>query len=90
MYADRASFPLPDVIVTDLSMRADSGIKLVEWVRAQALPVRDTPVIVLTGSVRPPELEAAQRAGAQRVFSKPTRFADLQKVIEEIASEYCR
>lgn len=90
VYADRAAFPLPDVIVTDLRVGADSGIKLVEWVRNQALPVRDTPVIVLTGSVRPRELEAAQRAGAQRVFSKPTRFVDLQKLIEEIASEYCR
>ena len=78
------------IIVTDLRVGADSGIKLIEWVRNQALPVRDTPVIVLTGSVRPRELEAAQRAGAQRVFSKPTRFVDLQKLIGEIVSEYCR
>ena len=90
MYADRAVYPLPDVIITDLRMGADSGITLVEWVRSQAPPVRDTPVIILTGSARPPELEAAQRAGAQRVYRKPTRFEDLQKLIEEIALEYCR
>lgn len=89
-YGDRAAYPLPDVIVTDLRIGADSGITLVEWVRSQTPPVRDTPMIILTGSAPPAEFEAAQRAGAQRVYRKPTRFEDLQQLIEEIALEYCR
>ena len=48
MYADRVAYPLPDVIMTDLCMGADSGITLVEWVRGQTPPVRDTPMIILT------------------------------------------
>ena len=59
MYADRAAYPLPNVIITDLRMGADSGIELVEWVRIQAPPIRDTPMIILTGSARPPEFDAA-------------------------------
>lgn len=90
MYADRAAYPLPDVITTDLRMGAESGITLVEWIRSQAPPVRDTPTIILTGSARPPEFESAQRAGAERVYRKPTRYEDLRKLIEEIALEYCR
>lgn len=90
MYADRATYPLPDVIMTDLRMGAESGITLVEWVRGQVAPVRDTPMIILTGSAPPPEFEAAERAGAQRVYRKPTKFEDLRMLIEEIAVQYCR
>lgn len=89
MYADRSAFPLPNLIITDLRMGAETGIKLVEWVRKQREPLKDTPTIILTGSARPLEFQEAERAGAQRVFRKPTRFEDLQKLVEDITSEFC-
>src|SRR5688500_5228761 len=43
MYSNREAYPQPNVILTDLRMGNETGLELVEWVRKQEPPLRDTP-----------------------------------------------
>jgi len=90
MYANRAMFPMPDLILTDLRMEDESGIELVEWVREQEPPLRDTKILILTGSATPLQFDAATKVGAQGVHRKPARLEDLQSLLEAIAAQYCQ
>src|SRR4051812_14149032 len=90
MYADRAEYPFPDVILTDLRMNDESGMDLVEWIRQQEPPLRDTTILILTGSASALQFDAAKEVGAQGVHRKPTRLEDLQNLLASIAAEYCR
>lgn len=90
MYSNREVYPLPDVILTDLRMGDESGMELVEWIREQAPPLRDIPIIILTGSASALQFDAAEKVGANRVCRKPTRLEDLQTLLRAIADEYCK
>jgi CheY-like chemotaxis protein len=90
MYANRDKYPFPDVILTDLRMEDESGIELVEWIRQQESPLRDTTILILTGSATPLQFDAAQKVGAQGVHRKPSRLEDLQELLASIAQEFCR
>ena len=46
-------------------------------------------MIIITGSAGPIEYAAAEKVGAQAVYSKPTRLEDLQQLIAKIADEFC-
>src|SRR5690349_2597022 len=48
-YADRRAFPVPVLLLLDLSMPRLGGIEVLEWIRAQP-EVRHIPVIILTSS----------------------------------------
>ena len=89
MYANRTKYPMPDVVLTDLRMEDESGIELVEWIREQKPPLRDTTILILTGSATPLQFDAAQKVGAQGVHRKPSRLEDLQELIASIAAEFC-
>src|SRR6185503_16212979 len=35
-YDDRAQFPIPDIIISDLAFHADAGVQFVHWLRGQS------------------------------------------------------
>ena len=90
MYGDRERYPLPDVILTDLRMGNETGMELVEWIREQQPPLRNLPIIILTGSATPLQFEAAETIGANQVFRKPTKLQDLQELLRSIGNEFCK
>jgi CheY-like chemotaxis protein len=89
MYADRQRFPLPKVVLTDLRIGAESGLELVAWIRKQESPLRETKIVILTDSPSQLQWDAAINEGAQRVYQKPNRLADLQAILVAIAAEFC-
>jgi CheY-like chemotaxis protein len=89
MYADRSKYPLPEVILTDLRMEDESGIELVEWIREQEPPLRDTKILILTGSASPLQFDAATKVGAQGVHRKPPTLEELEDLLGSIARQYC-
>lgn len=90
MYADRSAYPVPDVILTDMNMGAESGLDLVEWVRKQESPLKKLPILILTGSSTQMQREAIGKAGADKVYRKPTRLEDLQALLKSIAEDICK
>lgn len=81
-YADRAMHPLPDVILLDLLMPAQSGFEFLEWHHHSAF--KSIPVIVFCGSSYEVNRQRALTLGAGFFIEKPAGFEDLQGVVRRI------
>jgi len=68
-YANRAKFPIPVILLTDLKMPRMDGFELLEWVRGHET-WRDLPVIVVTGSNQSEDLSRALNLGANTYVVK--------------------
>ncbi|HEY6420976.1 MAG TPA: response regulator [Candidatus Binataceae bacterium] len=69
----------PDLVLTDLSLPASSGLDIIRHLRATS---PDTPVIVMTGHNTPELVKQAQAAGAKACLLKPVRLVELKRVIQ--------
>ena len=69
-YGDRSAFPLPVLLLSDLSMPRVGGQELLQWVRTQP-ELKHLPVIILTSSTFAPDLARAYQSGANSFMSKP-------------------
>jgi len=72
VYADREQYPLPHLIVLDLSMPILDGFEFLKYRSTSAFAA--LPVIVLEGSGRSEYLDQAVRLGAMLSLTKPVRF----------------
>lgn len=83
-YADRAAFPLPRLIITDLKMPQMNGIELLRWIQAHPA-YRAIPTIVLSSSTNESDVNAAFEAGARGYMVKPVGFDQLLQLAKVIA-----
>ncbi|MGH7957615.1 MAG: response regulator transcription factor [Opitutaceae bacterium] len=72
-----------DVIVTDVHMPEQKGIEMITLLRAAKTCI---PIIAMTGSYAHTQVfqKAATLLGAERVFAKPFRMAELLDAIDEL------
>lgn len=75
-FADRGSYPLPDVLLLDLNMPRCNGFEVLEWLRQQP-GLKTIATHVLTASARPADVQRAYDLGARSYLVKPTRIDDL-------------
>jgi CheY-like chemotaxis protein len=75
-YQDRSRFPRPGLVLLDLRLGTMSGVEVLRWVRQHPTLWR-LPVVVLSGSAIPAEIEAAYAAGANSYLTKPLVFSKL-------------
>lgn len=78
-FAERDKFPLPDLIITDLGFRGDSGLNFLNWLRYES-EFRGIPIVCMTGSSDPEKLAQARNFGA-RCISKTAMFEDVVDLI---------
>ncbi len=79
---------LPRVIITDLDMSPWGGLQLIEAIRKSKNPlVRETPIIVCSGTDDRTAKQAALEAGASRFISKPVRILELCELIFQVVTE---
>ena len=69
-YADRARYPLPDLLLLDLKMPGRTGHDVLDWLRLQP-GLRGLRVYVLTSSDEPGDRRRAAEAGARGYIVKP-------------------
>ena len=82
-YANRASQPLPKLILLDLKLPRLDGIGVLRAIRADPR-TRLLPVIMLTSSLLEQDLEACYGLGANSYLVKPidyTEFVDMTRII---------
>lgn len=82
-YADRVRFPLPDLILLDLKMPCADGFEVLNWIRTSA-ELRETKVLILSGSELQEDIRQAYAAGANSYFVKPIGFEALINLMRNI------
>ena len=82
-FADRAKYPWPSIIITDLKMPLVGGLELLKHLRN--LPgCGNLPVFVLSSSSLEKDVSEAARLGAHGYFVKPIRIEELEVIVKAI------
>jgi CheY-like chemotaxis protein len=82
-YADRTSHPLPKLIVMDIKMPRLSGFEVLEWVKHE-VPLRRIPVIIVSSSEDPSDINRAYELGANAYMVKPVDFKEVEHLFSSI------
>ena len=84
-FADRHSYPFPDLMVLDLRMPIKNGHEVLAWLRSHPSP----PVtVVFSASDLQRDIVRASALGARHYFVKPCDWTEWRKAVKAIA-QYC-
>jgi len=82
-FADRTTYPLPDLMLLDLKMPRMNGFDVLEWLRIQP-GLKRLLVTVLTSSDQPQDINRAYDLGANSYLLKPHSTNDLAEVVKRL------
>src|SRR5687767_9482039 len=82
-YSDRVAFPFPGLVILDLKMPGVGGFEVVEWMR-KTPQTRLTPIIILSTSALPEDINRAYELGANAYMIKPTDHRSLERLLQTI------
>lgn len=82
-FADRARFPYPSTIMTDLKMGDGDGFDLLQNLKHNPLWVI-IPTLVLSGSSDADDIKQAYALGASCYLVKPSGYAELKSLIGKL------
>jgi CheY-like chemotaxis protein len=82
-FADRAQYPLPALVLLDLKLPRKTGLEVLEWLRQQSA-LRRVPVVVLTSSKEPADVNKAYDLGANSYLVKPLGFDALLELVRSL------
>jgi DNA-binding response OmpR family regulator len=85
VYADRALYPIPQLILLDWKLPKRSGLQVLQWIRAHE-ELKTLPVVVLTSSKDRGDVRRAYEAGANSYLAKPTSLRLLTEIARAIHS----
>ncbi len=83
-YADRKTYPLPRLIVMDIKMPRKNGFEVLEWVKREGRPLRRIPIIIVSSSDSPADINRAYELGANAYMVKPVDFRAVEHLFESI------
>ena len=89
-FQDRSKFPLPSLLLLDLKLPKRSGLEVLQWVKSHPA-YKKIPVVILTGSAEPKDVDRAYAWGANSYLVKPWEFRGLvalTKTFESYWGEY--
>jgi CheY-like chemotaxis protein len=84
-FGNRRLHPLPGLVLLDLKMPRISGFEVLLWIR-QEQRFRGLPVVVLTSSNQPADVERAYQSGANSYLVKPVDFNGLVDLAKNVHS----
>jgi CheY-like chemotaxis protein len=88
-FANRAQHPLPDLLLLDLKMPRMTGFEVLAWLQTQP-QLDQMPVVVLSGSNQPRDIEHVQRLGASDYKVKPVEFDELLNLVRHLDERWLR
>lgn len=74
----------PDIILTDLAIPGESGLRLIEHVRNSPGALASLPIIVLSACAFERDKESALHAGASLFIPKPFRPSEVVRTVREL------
>ena len=75
----------PNLILLDIKMPKLNGLEVLERVKADAR-LRSIPVVVLTSSERPEDIDATYRLGGNSYVTKPSSGVGLREGLRRVSS----
>lgn len=84
-YADRAAHPPPVLILVDLKLPRRSGLEFLSWIKNHPT-FREIPVIVLSSSQEPVDIDRAFDLGARSYLVKSVDLKDLVAIAEGVGA----
>lgn len=81
-FQDRARFPFPNMVITDLKMPRCDGFEFLERMQESRCAVY--PRIVLSASAEDRDVARAFKVGANCYLQKPARYEDLVTMVRSI------
>lgn len=82
-YADRRVHPMPDLIVMDLKMPRKTGLEILEWLKRDGA-LKRIPVVIVSSSDRPDDINRAYELGANAYMVKPVDFQAVEHLFQSI------
>jgi CheY-like chemotaxis protein len=82
-FTDREQNPLPCLLLLDINMPRLSGLEVLEWVRQQP-KLKKLPVLMLTSSSHPADMEKARHLKANDYLLKPSNPVRLVELVRTI------
>ena len=83
-FGDRQAFPTPKLVLLDLKMPRLNGFDVIEWMRRH-YPWKLTPIIILSSSALPQDVNRAYELGANAYMVKPADYRALERLFQTIA-----
>jgi CheY-like chemotaxis protein len=83
-FADRSRHPLPSYVYLDLKLPRKSGLEVLEWMRERTHEVSEIPVIVLTSSREPRDVQRVHALRGRAYCAKPVGFEDLLDLVTRV------
>jgi CheY-like chemotaxis protein len=83
-YAEREVHALPELVLLDVNMPSRDGHEVLNWIRSQP-DLENLPVVMLSSSREPSDIQRAYRAGANSYLVKPIRFQELENLLPLVA-----
>lgn len=78
----RGQPPAPALVLVDLNLPRVDGIAVISWIRRQPR-LASLPVVAVSGSIDPADVERAYAAGADDFVTKPATPIVLQQILSE-------
>ncbi|MEW6306794.1 MAG: response regulator [Verrucomicrobiota bacterium] len=82
-FADRAAFPFPTLVMSDLKMQQGDGFSILEFLH-QTPEARVIPVFILSGSADTDDIRRAYALGASGYLTKPRSLAEIKSLVRII------
>jgi CheY-like chemotaxis protein len=86
-YANRATHPLPSLVLLDLKMPRMSGFDVLAWLATRP-DLKDLPAIVLSSSSDDSDILKARQMGARDYFVKPNDLSRFVKIIQTLSTRW--
>jgi CheY-like chemotaxis protein len=86
-YADRAHYPPPSRVLLDLKLPRMSGLEVLEWIRHRD-GLAKLPVVILTSSKEPEDVQRAHALGIDDYLIKPVGYPALVALVESLCARW--
>jgi CheY-like chemotaxis protein len=82
-YADRQLHPLPHLIVMDIKMPRKTGFEVLDWIKKDTM-LKRIPVVIVSSSHQPDDINRAYELGANAYMVKPVDFREVETLFQSI------
>lgn len=84
-YADRAAYPMPNLVLLDLKLPGIDGFEVLRQIKSTPL-LKRLPVVILTSSKEEGDRALSYDTGANSYLVKPVSFDGFLNVVREISN----